>query len=110
MNDLHHFINETSATKWTRSLGQPLEKPGENPLLFCSSRCTCTRSFLAFRAYHFLVLLAQSLLQRIHGGSFDRKSLFVTFHEGREAMNVPLIGSYCLAIVRCKDFRGEIGF
>src|ERR1700693_3299944 len=52
----------------------------------------------------------QTKSERIRGGSFDRKSLFVTFHEGRKAMNIPLIGSYRRAIVPCKDFVGEIGF
>src|SRR6476620_5437702 len=54
--------------------------------------------------------IGKTLFQRIRGGSLDRKSLFVTFHEGLKAMNIPLIRSYRLAIVFCKDFAGKIGF
>jgi hypothetical protein len=67
---------------------------------------TRVRSFVTLIFF----VIAMVLFQRIRGGSFDRKSFFVTFHEGRKAMNIPLIGSYRRAIVPCKDFVGEIGF
>jgi hypothetical protein len=58
-----------------------------------------------------LVFLSTRLLfQRMHGGSFDSNSLFVTFHEGRKAINISLIRSYRRAIGSGKDFVGEIGF
>jgi hypothetical protein len=101
-----YFVRLPPITAFRAALGVD----GVQIILFCSSRCNCTRSFLAFRVYHFLVFSTKLLFQRIHGGSFDRKSLFVTFHEGPKAINIPLIRSYRRAIVPCKDFVGEIGF
>jgi hypothetical protein len=49
------------------------------------------------------------LFQRIHRCTFDRDTGFITFHEGREAVHISLIGSYRFTLVPSKHFGGEIG-
>jgi hypothetical protein len=44
----------------------------------------------------------------MHGGSFDSNSLFVAFHEGPKAINIPLIRSYRRAIMpRLRETANE---
>src|SRR5688572_11178260 len=80
-------------------------------LCFGNSRCSWTNSSLNFSSISLpRFLIVNLLLQPIHGGSFDDKSLFVAFHEHRKAIDILLIGHDRRAIFPRKDLIGEIDF
>ena len=66
---------------------------GAQTILFWQLHVQLHEFFLSFSRISLPGFLSTKLLfQRIHGGSFDSKSFFGTFHEGGKARDIPLIG------------------